>query len=327
MLTAKVWPSLMIVVLVASAATSSKISESGGKRTRTHQWFWKSALPPPPSFFAGNKPPENLPGISGGTNIQQKLPADPPSTPPYFVSLFDPARNIPFYSAYKVTPAQATAIETHRRKDFNWRNPKDAKGQGIPVDGAYKEAITKYKQPLSRGHMNPSGINSFDQNFMKATFTLTNAAPQFEASNSDLWQTFETRIRTYAKSTCGNSKRGGTLYLLTGTSDFGLKPGSAGKPVQDTTIPLPFTTTTFSKGIKLVTPRAVWTAGCCEWNGKAESFAVMSNNQKDKSLLYQTEMSVADLEVLLTAKGSLGVKLFPGAAKCGDTSSKIILPP
>ncbi|XP_068691955.1 uncharacterized protein [Montipora foliosa] len=241
MLTAKVWPSLMIVVLVASAATSSKISESGGKRTRTHQWFWKSALPPPPSFFAGNKPPENLPGISGGTNIQQKLPADPPSTPPYFVSLFDPARNIPFYSAYKVTPAQATAIETHRRKDFNWRNPKDAKGQG--------------------------------------------------------------------------------------TSDFGLKPGSAGKPVQDTTIPLPFTTTTFSKGIKLVTPRAVWTAGCCEWNGKAESFAVMSNNQKDKSLLYQTEMSVADLEVLLTAKGSLGVKLFPGAAKCGDTSSKIILPP
>ncbi|XP_068691960.1 uncharacterized protein [Montipora foliosa] len=322
-----VWPFLIIAVLVSPAAPSGQNSESEGKRNRTHQWFEKSSPPPHPSFFAGNKPPENLPGISGGTNIEQKLPADPPSTPPYFVSLFDPARNIPFYSAYKVTPVQANAIGTHRRKRFTWRNPKDAKGQGIPVGTAYSEAITKYKQPLSRGHMNPSGINSFDKKFMKATFTLTNAAPQFQASNSGPWQTFEARIRTYAKNTCGNSTREGTLYLLTGTSDIGLKPGPAGKPVQDTTIPLPFTRTTFSKGIKLVTPRAVWTAGCCEWNGKAESFAVMSNNQKDKALLYQTEMSVADLEVLLTAKGSLGVKLFPGAAKCGYTASNIILPP
>ena len=55
------------------------------------------------------------------------------------------------------------------------------------VDKAYKEAITTDGEPLSRGHMNPLGINSFDLDFMKATFTLTNAVPQFEASNSGPW--------------------------------------------------------------------------------------------------------------------------------------------
>ena len=56
------------------------------------------------------------------------------------------------------------------------------------LDDAYKqanrEAQKKYENQLTRGHMNPSGINSFDKTYMKNTFTLTNAVPQFEASNS-----------------------------------------------------------------------------------------------------------------------------------------------
>ena len=176
--------------------------------------------------------------------------------------------------------------------------------------------------------MNPSGINSFDENFMKATFTLTNAAPQFESSNSGPWNKYEDRIRQYAKCPCGNDIRGGTLYLLTGTSDYGLKPGGGGIPVQDTTIALPYTRLMFPAGVKLVTPRAVWTAGCCVWNepgkiigsywqsAKAESFAVMSNNQDNPALLHQTEMSVAELEDLLTEPGTPKVNLFPGSQQC-----------
>ena len=67
----------------------------------------KRALPP--SFFAGNMPPVGLPDISDGIKIQQTLP---PGTEPYFVSLFDPSTNTPFYSAYKVTPEQATKLQT-----------------------------------------------------------------------------------------------------------------------------------------------------------------------------------------------------------------------
>ena len=79
---------------------------------------------------------------------------------------------------------------------------------GVPgVRAAYKkansEATQTFGNELTKGHMNPSGINSFDINFMKATFTLTNAVPQFEASNSGPWQVFENKMKDYAKITCG----------------------------------------------------------------------------------------------------------------------------
>ena len=131
----------------------------------------------------------------------------------------------------------------------------------------------------------------------------------------------------------------GTLYLLTRTSNFGLRPGpGGGKPLQDTTIPLPYTRNRFRNDrVKLVTPRAVWTAGCCVWkepgkilgswwpSKKAESFAVMSNNQPNPGLQHQTEMRVTDLEALLTKPGSPGVNLFPGDGNCRKNNVKLPL--
>ena len=179
--------------------------------------------------------------------------------------------------------------------------------------------------------MNPMGINTFDKNFMRATFTLTNAAPQFETSNKFDWENFETRIRTYAKSICGRI-HGGTIYLLTGTSDYGLIPDPAtGTMVQDHPpyrIPLPTGIPATPNGITLVIPQALWTAGCCVWHEpgavfgywwpskKAKSFAVMTNNQDDQTLLHQTPMEVDELEVLLTAPGTSRVSLFPGYPEC-----------
>lgn len=201
------------------------------------------------------------------------------------------------------------------------------------VDKAYK-AANRGGFEIDRGHMNPSAINSFDTNFMTATFTLTNAAPQFATSNQGPWQVFEKKIRDYTKNTCG--KTGGTLYLLTGTSDYGLFPNAAGKMIQDNTLKLPHTNTNFG-GVTLVTPRALWTTGCCVWpqpgtvfgnwwpGMKVESFAVMTNNQHNRALLHQTQMSVADLEDLLTAPGTLRVNLFPGYAACNDPGNNVII--
>lgn len=188
--------------------------------------------------------------------------------------------------------------------------------------------------------MNPSGINSFDKNYMKATFTLTNAAPQFETSNSGPWQTFENKIRKYAKTTCGSGTRGGTLYLLTGTSDIGITiDKKSGKLVQDTSTPLPYTRKMFPRNVRLVTPRAVWTAGCCVWRepgkvfgrlwsgARAQSFAVMSNNHKVNALLHQTEMSVTELEGFLTPRRSTMVNIFSGDQNCRLPGNDVTLPP
>ena len=203
----------------------------------------------------------------------------------------------------------------------------------IGVDNAYKQAINTDSE-ITRGHMNPSAINSFDKDFMTATFTLTNAVPQFKASNCGPWQEFETKIVDYAKDICG--PRGGTLYLLTGRSENGIKPNNQnpGKVVRDDKNIVP-PKNVGSVNQNLVIPRSVWTAGCCLWTepGKmtgnllparrAQSFAVMSNNQKDKGKLYQTQMSVRELEDLLRDKNSAAVNLFPGDENCRNPANNI----
>ena len=203
---------------------------------------------------------------------------------------------------------------------------------GVPdLKIAYKEAIEKNRerlrgsrpnQELTKGHLNPSAINSFNEKFMHATYTFTNVVPQFAASNFYLTK-FETKVENYAKDNCG--KKDGTLYLLTGRSENGLVTSPAGIAVKDSTnvIPKPFPTDTFVQGtITLVTPRSLWTAVCCIWQvpgeekKRAESFAMMSNNQDKRSNVHQTEMSVRELEEFLTTPPDAKVNLFPGEEEC-----------
>ena len=195
---------------------------------------------------------------------------------------------------------------------------------GAPgLDNAYKkanqEAQSSYGgKQLTRGHMNPSGINSFDKTYMTNTFTLVNAVPQFETSNSGPWQVFEKKISNYAKTTCGSAARRGTLYLLTGRSEKCLN--GVTKPYISNSFVVGTTT------LSLDTPGAVWTAGCCEWmdkgKPKAESFAVISNNHYDKTKLHQRPMKVTDLQNHLMVTTT--VNLFPGNPDCA--ANDITLP-
>ena len=89
------------------------------------------------TFFAGGLRPTGIPYSPRLVEIAQRLPASPTGTT-YFVTLFNPNRNIPLYSAYKVTPTQAAGIGTNQRQKFKWRNPKDANGQGMLTFVTYK---------------------------------------------------------------------------------------------------------------------------------------------------------------------------------------------
>ncbi|XP_022782829.1 uncharacterized protein LOC111323684 isoform X2 [Stylophora pistillata] len=317
MKTTTVWYfAIAILVLPVTAFPKSNSTEETPNEGKRFLWGGPAAL----FFFVGEKRPVGLPDVGRGTEIQQ-------GTEPYFVSLFDPCTNTAFYSAYKVKPTQAKNLGKHSRPGKGWNNPP-----GVPgVDDAYKianaETQRKFNAELTRGHMNPSGINSFDPDFMRATFTLTNAVPQFAASNGRDWQVFEKKIKDYAKNTCGSPTRQGTLYLLTGRSENGLN--AVPKP------PLTDKFTVRLKNIPLATPRAIWTAGCCVWKepGKrlgslwkterAESFAVMSNNHYDQSQLHQTQMSIINLQKHLSS--GTKVDLFPGNKNCAAAINNITL--
>ena len=87
-----------------------------------------------------------------------------------------------------------------------------------------------YKSGLDKGHLNPVKINSFAKEYVKSTFTYTNAVPQYPGVNRGQWREYEGYIANYVQSVCAG-KYGGTMYLLTGTSDFHLDVG-VGSPTQ-----------------------------------------------------------------------------------------------
>lgn len=198
--------------------------------------------------------------------------------------------------------------------------------QGVPgLHDAYKKLIKR--EPLSKGHMNPAGINTFDIHSLEATFTLTNVAPQYIASNSGQWEIFEAKIRRFAIQTCGSRSRNGTLYLLTGTSEYDME----GIIADNGNVNI-FHSEVRLDEVKLAIPSALWTAGCCVWrdsnhakDNRAESFAVMSNNVKDPKCLNQTEMSVSRVEKHLTPRGWPLVNLFPGEERCRHTENDVRL--
>ena len=83
---------------------------------------------------------------------------------------------------------------------------------------------------IDKGHLNPCLINSYNVDYMAATFTYTNAIPQYgSGSNRASWKSFEAKIAKYTKETC--AKNGGTMHLLTGTSKYRLQIG-APQPTQ-----------------------------------------------------------------------------------------------
>ena len=214
-------------------------------------------------------------------------------------------------------------------------------------DGYVQHKKVGDAKDIDHGQLNPCGINTFDLKHMKATFTLTNSVPQYKTSNLGMWNSFKMELVTYAKDKCANKPGGGTLYVLTGSSNFGLKASDGDGDGDDEGVIqesfdapsiLPITRAKEPTGalleklksqglytpardpVRMVLPRSLWTAACCVWkNGEvneAESKAVMINNHWEDDKLLQTEMTVRKLEKLLAPADGKPANLFPGNCNC-----------
>lgn len=88
-------------------------------------------------------------------------------------------------------------------------------------------------QGFDKGHLNAAHINSFDKQHVLATFTYSNAVPQYGHFNRGAWSSYEDKIVKYVTSQCaGQRGTSAVMYLLTGTSKFRLQV-RADKPAQD----------------------------------------------------------------------------------------------
>jgi len=88
-------------------------------------------------------------------------------------------------------------------------------------------------QGFDKGHLDPAHINSFNKDHVLATFTYSNAVPQYSHFNRGSWSSFENKIVHYVTTRCA-AQHGpsAVMYLLTGTSKFRLQVGSD-KPAKD----------------------------------------------------------------------------------------------
>ena len=89
---------------------------------------------------------------------------------------------------------------------------------GINKQGSDDLYLGSSTNNIDKGHLNPSLINSYDCNHQIATFTYTNAVPQFARHNRVSWKNFEGKIANYVKHEC--APKGGNMYLITGTSSY-----------------------------------------------------------------------------------------------------------
>jgi len=76
---------------------------------------------------------------------------------------------------------------------------------------------------------------------------------------------------------------------------------------------------------RIVRPNSMWTAGCCVWNDesgteRAQSIAVMGNNDFTDEGISISPMNLAELEQLLVDENSETVNLFPSVKECRKNS-------
>uniref|UniRef100_A0A3B4USY9 DNA/RNA non-specific endonuclease domain-containing protein n=1 Tax=Seriola dumerili TaxID=41447 RepID=A0A3B4USY9_SERDU len=130
---------------------------------------------------------------------------------PRFVTLYDPQKRIPVYSAYTFKKT-----EGDRRVDYPWMyEPQlaeiDGNGNMLPFPTGYlhmkfedsQAVLDDYSDVVlyERGHLNPDQHQSTPHD-RAATYTLTNVVPEIREFNIGPWREYEERIRVRLNNFC-----------------------------------------------------------------------------------------------------------------------------
>nr|XP_029526462.1 uncharacterized protein LOC115135682 [Oncorhynchus nerka] len=140
---------------------------------------------------------------------------------PHFVTLYDPQKRIPVYSAYSFKKT-----EGERRVDHSWMYETqlaevDGNGNMLPSLTGYlhmkfedsQAVLDDYSDVVlyERGHLNPDQHQS-DPYDRAATYTLTNVVPEIREFNIGLWREHEERICIRVRL---------TAFIVTGVTTTG----------------------------------------------------------------------------------------------------------
>ncbi|XP_048053716.1 endonuclease domain-containing 1 protein-like [Megalobrama amblycephala] len=219
-------------------------------------------------FFANGKSPTRFSG-SQYRQICQTL-----NDVHYYATYYDTQNRIPVYSAYKFEGIK----KCNRLNKWHTEPQLDDNKAGQNMEfqriswryRGLRQALNRdyVKSGFHRGHLAPV-YQARSQDCADATFTLTNAAPQYPSFNSGQWWNEEERLAKDLKRQCQH------VYIVTG-----VVPGK----------------TFLDKKIKRVNvPSHFWTAYCCldHKDRCSHSGGIIGTNDKKSKI---RRMTVADLE-------------------------------
>ncbi|XP_051743126.1 uncharacterized protein LOC127508791 [Ctenopharyngodon idella] len=211
-----------------------------------------------------------------------------------YATLYSVSDRIPLYSAYTFDPACSS---TAGRTDDWYIEPQisqpDSRTEYMVREKELDEDNVKRYQAISsdysdtgyiRGQLNPSSFQCKDG--LKATFTLTNAAPMDACFNHAYWKSWESALRSFLKTKLDSDGGSAAVYIVTGTVT-----------VANVKIPQK----EISEDPERVTvPSHIWTAVCYKHHSddtKSFSFGYVGDNQPEGSV---SLMSVSDLNKRLS---------------------------
>ncbi|XP_030626147.1 endonuclease domain-containing 1 protein-like [Chanos chanos] len=187
-------------------------------------------------FFYQGWPPKGI----AGTPICQRY-----ENQYRFATLYGRSRRSPWFSAYVFSRPEGKRPRGHWKYEPQLAyptaggnmayfpksklDPNVAESQAVPQDYS--------NSSYTRGHLNPS-LHHQDRTDRKATFTLTNVAPQREGSNDGPWATFESQVNKTLSEYCK-----GVAYVVTGV--------------------IPYLKERWIKQRRVAIPEYYWSAYCC----------------------------------------------------------------
>ncbi len=129
-----------------------------------------------------------------------------------FTLCHDATRKVPAWTAYKLTPAQLSETPLPRLRHFRpdtFLSHAGSSNQDYAHSGFH------------RGHLVPARDLAFSPDSLRASFLLSNAAPQTASLNSGRMRQLENTVRDIAASA-------DAVYVITGTLFESPEPGAIG---------------------------------------------------------------------------------------------------
>lgn len=116
----------------------------------------------------------------------------------YFASGFSVSDMRSIWSAYQLTRPMVAKIEASPLDRFGTfiQNPQL---RALKIPQPSHDDYTNNPDSYQRGHYTPSEASKWDEGALRASFQVTNIAPQHGGMNGSLWRCYEQTIRGWAK--------------------------------------------------------------------------------------------------------------------------------